>query len=1229
MTHSFRTSSMRWLHAGFVGLCLAAGALAGTTGKITGTVTSSQGGPLPGVGVTIDGTRLGASTDADGRYIILQVPPGSHTVSAQLIGYRTVTTRAVGVNADRTSNVDFSLPEEAVEVDAVLVTAERPPIEADVTSSQTIIGAAQVADAPVAEVLDYMAYEPGVSIAKDNELRIRGGGAEEIRFQVDDMDRTDALTSKGLTHLNLTLVAEVTLLTGGFNAEYGNMRSGVVNAVYKDGTERGWGVPWASVVYSRTPTARKHFGPGAYDPEQYDYQIMGDPAVTGAMMPKRDAQGYVLDADSNRVVDSGQAAATTPLDNVGKVHWPDLYEETWGDTAFQQLWWGAKSQFEVWKGWQTRAAQSLFFGGFSKYDWTPEQMREVWQWEANMNEEMWQYGNKPDWNIDLSVGQALPNRLGGIVVGYSYAKKMTPVPALRPYYTDRTVDAKLTLTPIDQLKIRLSYLLGANRATGSGARPAVDELSQTGGGTVYGNDPVALRDPGSLINSLDGGGEHGPNNKLNLSYNSMLDGDYSQIGANVTFTLNPTTFMEVGVGRLVTDWTQPREPPRANPLDFSGKFAPTNSFAWGGKNGFLHQVVGSPVFIWKPLEEWTQDENGQYVQVMSTSDPTKVNMVNYPTRPEQITPDNIIPRSPFDWREPYDPTAIDKLQEETAAQWERIHRDFYFDTDGDGINDDTVTAVSPQGWWEQDVNDLSGTLNVGGHRKDVFDHRAESFVVRGSMTHQRDEHTFKLGGEFTMSSIDFDWSSVNPIMRGYSRTRDYMADPRVGGLYIQDKFESRGMIINVGARADYFDPGAPVYTPDNIFDTQYWRQGQFGGAILDSLKGVAAYSGRFWPLDPRIQLPANTAYEDYNWPTDPVTPAELRTHIPSEPANTHFKLSPRVGISHPVSETAKLFFNYGHFYNMAQGKYMYGLGFYEGPMGNPQAAVRDVEYANLRPIKTTMYEVGIEQMFPVIRLLATVRGYAKYNVDQISHVSVHPKGGQGYSSYRNSNYEDLQGLEIKLSRMHGRHLFGWATYNYVARKQGQYGIQALTNDPAGDPKLWPAQPVTSNSPDNFQALAGVRSPSEWGPLAGGWSASVLQTWSEGGEVIYNPENVARRFLPDEYIMKAVDYWNTNLKFQKLVSLPGGRMVSLYLDIYNVWNTKRNRLGSADFQWYIVDRRTRGGEPNLRYNDESTWHVFNRPYKDVGGNWHRPLKPEQEWVQFTDPRSYRFGVRVNL
>ncbi|HOT37469.1 MAG TPA: carboxypeptidase-like regulatory domain-containing protein, partial [Candidatus Latescibacteria bacterium] len=66
---------------------------AGTTGKITGVVRDERGRPLPGVAVQITGLRLGGVTDADGAYSILQVPPGTHEVQANMVGFRTLISR--------------------------------------------------------------------------------------------------------------------------------------------------------------------------------------------------------------------------------------------------------------------------------------------------------------------------------------------------------------------------------------------------------------------------------------------------------------------------------------------------------------------------------------------------------------------------------------------------------------------------------------------------------------------------------------------------------------------------------------------------------------------------------------------------------------------------------------------------------------------------------------------------------------------------------------------------------------------------------------------------------------------------------------------------------------------------------------------------------------------------------------------------------------------------------
>jgi len=1213
MSPGRRCLQRSWLVAGILGLYLPIWALAGTTGKVAGRVGAAGGAPVPGVAVTVEGTRLGASTDADGRYIILQVPPGEHTVTAQLVGFRTVSVTNVRVNADLTAIVDFTLTEEAIEVQPVTVTATRPPIEKDVTSSQIIVDSRQVYNAPVARVIDYMGYEPGVVIGHSNEINIRGGGPEEVSFEVDNLSRVDALTSKGLTHLNLTMVSEVTVLTGGFNAEYGNMRSGVVNAVYKDGTERGWGLPWLAGVVGGSPAAKKHFGPGAYDPSEYVYRVVADSSITH----------------------SG-------ISNYGSaVYWPDLYPQTRADTALQALKAKAPTQFLAiagFSGWTARAASLKLKGAFGKKDWNPAELREAWQWEANMNEPAWQYGNKPDENVDLSLGQALPHRLGGIVVGYSYAKVMTAVPAIRPFYSDQTIDAKLTLTPSDQLKIHLSGVVGKSLSVGAASENGAaysEELASRGGGGVYGNAPVGLRAPGDLLGSVTAGGtgEGSAPNKLNLAYNAVLNGTYNQVGALLTYTFSPRTYLELGASQLKTKWDQPRPAPRVNVNDFSGKYGPPVSYAWGGANGFLDRVAGMPAYIWKYMPEFKYDgtkgspeDTASYVATGKT--------VNYPTRPDQVNPANIIPRSPFDFKEPYPPEDILKVQQDGAANYVTKT----FDVSG---TPNKVTIVSPQGWVEQPTADLSGLFNLGEDSKVVYNDKATGTAFLGSLTHAVGANTFKLGGELNMSSVEIYWQSVLPEARSYSRINYYTAKPVIGGAYLQDKFESEGMIVNVGARADYFDAGSPVYTPDNIFDYRYWHQGLADTrweVILDSLK--ALYPWRVWPLDPRNTLARGQSSAFADTLKDPLTSQDLIDAMPQRPAKTYWRFSPRIGVSHPVSDRTKLFFNYGIFYNMAAAQYLHGFGNYESPMGSPLASVRDVSYADLRPPKTTMYEVGIEHSFARPGLLLTMRGYAKYNTDQVSYFDVVVDKGQEYHSYRNGNWEDIRGLEIKLARMTGRFFYGWATYNYIALASGQVGYYTIYNNPLNVSVFWPSLPVTSNSPNNFQGLFGVRTPDQWGVLTGGWNLSVVQAWSAGGEVIYNPQGVARVLLPTEYIMRNVDYWNTDLRLQKSIRLGGGRSLEAYLDVSNLWNTKRLAIGHEDYTKYVIERRSKGGyledgvtrtgaQRDLRYGDSSTWFVFTQPYKDVSGAWHRPIAPALDWCQFLNPRAYRLGVRINL
>ncbi|HTM56859.1 MAG TPA: carboxypeptidase-like regulatory domain-containing protein, partial [Candidatus Udaeobacter sp.] len=102
-------------------LLFAGGAWPGTTGKISGRVVDAKKQPLAGVNIAIPALHVGAATDADGRFVILQVPPGSWDLRVNLLGYRVVTVQGVQVSADNTATADVELAEAPISMGELVV----------------------------------------------------------------------------------------------------------------------------------------------------------------------------------------------------------------------------------------------------------------------------------------------------------------------------------------------------------------------------------------------------------------------------------------------------------------------------------------------------------------------------------------------------------------------------------------------------------------------------------------------------------------------------------------------------------------------------------------------------------------------------------------------------------------------------------------------------------------------------------------------------------------------------------------------------------------------------------------------------------------------------------------------------------------------------------------------------------------------------------------------------
>ncbi len=208
-------------------------ALAGTTGKISGRVLDPKKQPLTSVNVMVIGAPLGALTDESGRFSILNVPAGTYTVKISLLGYRTVTTTNVSVSADNTTRLDVDLAEAPVAMQEVVVSARRPVVEVNRTSTLATVSREEIKKLPVQELQDVVNLQAGVV-----EGHFRGGRAGEVQYQVDGVTVNNAYDNTTSLRLDRSLLEEVQVISGTFDAEYGQAMSGVVNAVLRRGTEK-------------------------------------------------------------------------------------------------------------------------------------------------------------------------------------------------------------------------------------------------------------------------------------------------------------------------------------------------------------------------------------------------------------------------------------------------------------------------------------------------------------------------------------------------------------------------------------------------------------------------------------------------------------------------------------------------------------------------------------------------------------------------------------------------------------------------------------------------------------------------------------------------------------------------------------------------------------------------------------------------------------------------------
>lgn len=410
-------------------------------------------------------------------------------------------------------------------------------------------------------------------------------------------------------------------------------------------------------------------------------------------------------------------------------------------------------------------------------------------------------------------------------------------------------------------------------------------------------------------------------------------------------------------------------------------------------------------------------------------------------------------------------------------------------------------------------------MDFGGSECLYRDHtEVSATTLKADFTSQIDfNNLLKTGIEFTYNDLNFDYGQVLALSDGISYADRILMRvfPIRAAVYVQDKLETKGFVANLGFRLDYSDPQTDWYTGDP-FNESYFVSGNSDVALTRS--------------------------------------------------KAQWQFSPRLGISHPITENSKLYFNYGHFMQMPSYENMFSIGrLSTGQIvnfGNPNQTLS----------KTVAYELGYDHYLGENILLQISAFYRDITNDQLDingntlTVWYIDLRNNGYSQPVSSGYADVRGVEISLRKTSGRFWTGFANYTYQSTSGGWFGdnvqnqnLTEQTNYTAQTDKSYLQAPVPS---PYARVNLSLFTPEDFGPQWGSFRPlsdfllNVFFNWQAGSYITYNP--FARYGINNN--VQTTDDFNLQLRFSKTFELKSVS-VELFVDAYNALNYKKMNMNS--------------------------------------------------------------------
>ncbi len=209
------------------------------TGNFQGNVTE-KGNPLPGVNILLMGTNYGAVSNSEGYFKVSKIPVGEYEARFSIVGYKTELID-VSIEQNRTTEINVELEVDVIEVGEVQVFDKKIQQQSDTRVSLIDLAPSEARTLPgaVTDVFRTLQSLPGVLAPNDfsSQLVIRGSGPDQNLIIMDDVEIFNPYRLYGVISMfNPEAVSDISLITGGFPAQYGDRLSAVLDVTNKQGT---------------------------------------------------------------------------------------------------------------------------------------------------------------------------------------------------------------------------------------------------------------------------------------------------------------------------------------------------------------------------------------------------------------------------------------------------------------------------------------------------------------------------------------------------------------------------------------------------------------------------------------------------------------------------------------------------------------------------------------------------------------------------------------------------------------------------------------------------------------------------------------------------------------------------------------------------------------------------------------------------------------------------------